>query len=132
MKFNITSQEHTTFDYDNFYKVSLDSLVERIRPYRKTTRELHKIMRNTRRHTKIGKRLYEEELLPEDYQILSEVYLPTIQSRKSNFGLNQTKQAIIKKYIIIKIQQKHLKQRYVIVKNAKVKKNIQNKQLPYI
>lgn len=97
MKFNITSQEHTTFDYDNFYKVSLDSLVERIRPYRKTTRELHKIMRNTRRHTKIGKRLYEEELLPEDYQILSEVYLPTIQSRKSNFGLNQTKQAIIKK-----------------------------------
>lgn len=99
MKFNKKVTDHNTFDYDTFYKVSLDSLVEHIRPYREVTSRLYNKLRNTRKNTKICNRIYKEDLTPEDYQILSEVYLSTVQSQMPNFGLEEREKAIIKKIL---------------------------------
>jgi GTPase SAR1 family protein len=99
MKFNKKVTDHNIFEYDNFYKVSLDSVVEHIRPYREVTSRLYNKLRNTRKNTKICNRIYKEDLTPEDYQLLSEVYLSTVQSQMQNFGLEEREKAIITKIL---------------------------------
>lgn len=73
--------------YDNFYQVSLDSLVERIAPYRKGTKTLYNEFTN---HGT-------DELTDADLAMLSEVYLATIMSKVSGFDLDYTVQRIMKK-----------------------------------
>lgn len=74
-------------NYDNFYQVSLDSIVEQIRPYRTATKTLY----NT--FTEDGSTLTDEELA-----MLSEVYLATIMSKDHGFNLNYTVRRITKKH----------------------------------
>jgi hypothetical protein len=78
-------------DYDDFYNISLDSLVERVEPYRKTTKLLH----NTLKAKKSN--LGSPELNESNFGLLSEVYLPTIMSNKSNFSVGKTEAAKLEK-----------------------------------
>jgi signal recognition particle GTPase len=73
--------------YENCYNVSLDSLVERVRPYRITTKLLYDEMRK--------KRL--EQLTDEDYAVLNEVYMATIRSKDLMFDSTYTVHRILGK-----------------------------------
>lgn len=75
-------------NYDNFYNVSLDSLVEHIIPYRKVTKELYNKIKTKKAGTKLNNT---------DYKLLSEVYLTTIMSKRNNLGLNSTRKRILNK-----------------------------------
>ena len=71
--------------YDSFYHVSLDSIVERVKPYRIATKLLYDEMKK------------KQELTDEDYAILNEVYLATIMSTDIGFDLNYTVHRILNK-----------------------------------
>lgn len=73
-------KKYTKKDYNNFYNVSLDSIIEHIKPYREVTKTLYSV---------IAERRGKNPLTNENYANLSNVYLPTITSKKSNFGLTQ-------------------------------------------
>lgn len=73
-------KKYTKKDFDKFYNVSLDSIIEHIEPYRKVTKNLYNI---------IAERRGKNPLTNQNYANLSNVYLPTITSKKSNFGLTQ-------------------------------------------
>jgi dephospho-CoA kinase len=68
-------------DYNDFYNIALDSLVERVRPYRAATKHLY----NTIKAKRSG-----APLRNENFAALSEVYLPTIMSSQANFKLPYT------------------------------------------
>jgi GTPase SAR1 family protein len=78
-------------NYDDFYNISLDSLVERVEPYRRVTKNLY----NTLKRKKIN--LGQDELNEKNFGLLSEVYLPTIMSNKINFSLGQTEESKLAK-----------------------------------
>ena len=71
--------------YDSFYHVSLDSIVERVKPYRIATKLLYDEMKK------------KQELTDDDYAILNEVYLATIMSTDNGFDLNYTVHRILNK-----------------------------------
>jgi len=71
-------------NYNDFYNISLDSLVERIEPYRNITKRLYNTLKNKKAA------LGSPELNQKNFGLLSEVYLPTIMSNKSNFSLGIT------------------------------------------
>lgn len=73
-------KKYTKKDFDKFYNVSLDSIIEHIEPYRKVTKNLYNL---------IAERRGKNPLTNQNYANLSNVYLPTITSTKSNFGLTQ-------------------------------------------
>jgi len=72
-------------DYDNFYNVSLDRIVERIQPYRNISKNLYNTLKS------------KKQLNNKNYGLLSELYLPTITSRNSNFSLESTRNSKLKK-----------------------------------
>jgi predicted AAA+ superfamily ATPase len=74
-------------NYEDFYNISLDSLVEKVKPYRAVTKKLYNTLKAKR------KELGSNELTNKNYALLSEVYLPTIMSKKSNFTLGDTELA---------------------------------------
>ena len=74
-------------NYNDFYNISLDSLVERVEPYRKVTKRLYNTLKNKK--TELGS----PDLNETNFSLLSEVYLPTIMSNKSNFSLETTEAA---------------------------------------
>jgi len=76
------------YEYDQFYNVSLDSLVERVIPYRITTKLLYDEMRKKRGI---------EPLTDGDYAVLNEVYMATIRSRDRMFDSNYTVHRILNK-----------------------------------
>ena len=76
-------------DSDNFYNVSLDSIVERVKPYKEITKEIYNILINERRKSNISNN---------NTRLLSNIYLQTIKSRRSNLG-----QSLIGKSMIDKI-----------------------------
>lgn len=65
-------------EYDNFYHVSLDSLVEKVKPYRNTTFRVYK------------------QLTSNNIGLLNSIYLQTIKSHNKNFSLKATKNSRIK------------------------------------
>jgi len=69
-------------DYDKFYNISLDSIVERVKPYRNTTM-----------------RLYNRLKSKDDLSILDTVYLPTIMSHDRNYSLSKTEKSRINKIV---------------------------------
>jgi len=73
--------------YEHCYNVSLDSLVERIRPYRITTKLLYDEMRKKR----LG------QLTDDDYAVLNEVYMATIRSKDLMFDSTYTVHRILGK-----------------------------------
>jgi dephospho-CoA kinase len=75
-------------DYDNFYNISLDSIVERVKPYRTTTKALYNTLKAKRGNS---------NLTNENFATLSEAYLPTIMAKTSNFKLPQTQNRITRK-----------------------------------
>jgi flagellar biosynthesis GTPase FlhF len=81
-------KKYTKKDYDNFYNVSLDSIIERIEPYREVTKTLYNV---------IVERRGNKPLTNQNYANLSNVYLPTVTSKKSNFGLTQKYQKSLEK-----------------------------------
>ena len=74
------------YQYEKCYNVSLDSLVERVRPYRITTKILYDEMRKKR-----------PQLTDNDYAILNEVYMATIRSRNLMFDSTYTVHRILSK-----------------------------------
>ena len=72
-------------NYENFYNVSLDRIVERIQPYRNISKNLYNTLKSKR------------NLTDTNYGLLSEIYLPTIMSRNSNFSLESTRSSKLKK-----------------------------------
>ena len=82
---------------DSFYKVSLDSIVEHIAPYREATKRLHNTARKKHGHVPVGENIYKYPLPNDDYAILSEVYLTTIQSRNKQFGLPEKERRVTAK-----------------------------------
>lgn len=81
--------------YEDFYNISLDSLVEKIKPYRNVTKRLYNTLKIKR-----------NELTDKNYALLSEVYLPTIMSKKSNFTLKNTEESKKKKIALLNTNQK--------------------------
>jgi len=81
--------------YDDFYNISLDSLVERVEPYRKVTKRLY----NKLTAKKVSSN--EHNMTEKNYALLSEVYLPTIISKNINFSLSATEKAKINKIAAI-------------------------------
>lgn len=75
-------------DYDNFYNISLDSIVERVKPYRTTTKALYNTLKAKRGNS---------PLTNQNFATLSEAYLPTIMAKTSNFKLPQTQNRITRK-----------------------------------
>lgn len=75
-------------DYKKFYNISLDSLVERVKPYRNATKRLYNTLKNKRGI---------EPLTNENYAVLSEAYLQTIMTNKSDFKIPHTTQRILNK-----------------------------------
>jgi GTPase SAR1 family protein len=71
-------------NYDDFYNISLDSLVEKVKPYRNTTKRLY----NTLKAKKVS--LGSPELNDTNFGILSNMYLPTIMSTQSNFSIEKS------------------------------------------
>jgi dephospho-CoA kinase len=69
-------------DYNDFYNIALDSVVERVKPYRTTTKHLYNTLKS--------KKAPGEKLTNENFATLSEVYLPTIMTTQSNFKLPAT------------------------------------------
>jgi hypothetical protein len=82
-------------NYNDFYNISLDSLVERVEPYRKVTKRLYNTLKNKKAMTE------EPELTEKNFGILSEVYLPSIMSNRTNFSLSQTEQSKIAKIMAL-------------------------------
>lgn len=93
-------------DYNKFYNISLDSLVERVKPYRNATKRLYNTLKNKRGT---------EPLTNENYAVLSEAYLQTIMTNKSDFKLPNTTQRILNK--ISGINQNTKKNKYKSKKN---------------
>jgi len=75
-------------DYNKFYNISLDSLVEKVKPYRNATKRIYNTLKNKRGI---------EPLTNENYAILSEPYLQTIMTNESNFKIPHTTQRILNK-----------------------------------
>ena len=75
-------------DYDKFYNISLDSLVERVRPYRVATKALHNTLKARKGNAALNN---------SNYSILSEPYLATIMSKNSNFKIPATMARITRK-----------------------------------
>jgi len=71
-------------NYDNFYNVSLDTLVEKVKPYRSVTR-------NAYQHMKQGK----NKLNNKNYIQLSTIYTSFIYAKQPNFKANQTRRRVI-------------------------------------
>ena len=78
-------------NYEDFYNISLDSLVERVEPYRKASKRLYNTLKNKKAA------LGSPELNEKNFSLLSELYLPTIMSNKSNFSLGTTEAAKLAK-----------------------------------
>jgi adenylate kinase len=78
-------------DYNRFINISLDGLVERVKPYRTATKRIHNTLKSKRATN-------ESELTNENYAILSEFYLPVAQQAvESNFRVPQTEARILNK-----------------------------------
>ena len=77
-------------DYNRFINISLDGLVERVKPYRTATKRIHNTLKS--------KHAANEELTNENYAILSEFYLPVAQQAvESNFRVPRTEARILEK-----------------------------------
>jgi dephospho-CoA kinase len=76
-------------DYNDFYNIALDSLVERVKPYRAATKHLYNTIKAKRG---------EGPLRNENFAALSEAYLPTIMSSQSNFKLPYTVTRLTNKF----------------------------------
>uniref|UniRef100_A0A6C0KV78 Zeta toxin domain-containing protein n=1 Tax=viral metagenome TaxID=1070528 RepID=A0A6C0KV78_9ZZZZ len=70
-------------NYDDFYKVSLDTLTESVKPYRNLTR-------NAYFHLKKGKR----EINNSNLGVLSGITSSFISAKKSNFKVNKTRRRV--------------------------------------
>lgn len=82
-------------NYNDFYNISLDRLVERVEPYRKATKRLYNTLKNKKAM------MESPEITEKNFGVLSEVYLPTIMSNRSNFSLSQTEKAKLKKIMAL-------------------------------
>lgn len=82
-------------NYDDFYNISLDSLIERVEPYRKVTKRLYNTLKNKKAATETPK------LIGRNFALLSEVYLPTIMSNRPNFSLRATEEAKLAKIMAL-------------------------------
>jgi hypothetical protein len=82
-------------NYDDFYNISLDSLVERVKPYRNVTRRLHKALKDKKSSLGVS------ELNEKNFGLLSEVYLPTIMSNKSNYSTKVTEASKMEKILAL-------------------------------
>ena len=72
-------------DYDKFFNISLDRIIERIKPYRNASKRLYNTIKSTK------------NLNDKNYALLSELYLPTIMSHDIDFSLVATEKAKMKK-----------------------------------
>lgn len=85
--------EKFNLNYNNFYNVSLDSFVEKIKPYRNTTKKLYNALQKRIAIIPNNKL----KLNNSAAALLSEFYLPTIMSKNQNFSLSKTERGITKK-----------------------------------
>jgi broad-specificity NMP kinase len=78
------------FDYNRFVNISLDALVERVKPYRAATKRVYNTLKS--------KHAAAENLTNDEYAILSEFYLPVAQQAvETNFRVPQTEARILGK-----------------------------------
>ena len=82
-------------DYNDFYNISLDSIIEKVKPYRNTTKRLYNTLK--------AKRVESGDVIlnNKNLALLSEVYLPTIMSKRTNFTLKNTEESKLKKINMI-------------------------------
>jgi len=83
--------EKMGMEYNDFYNIALDSIVERVEPYRKVTKRLYNTLK-AKKDT-IGTPTLNES----NFGLLSEVYLPTIMSKNTNLSLKNTTNAKMEK-----------------------------------
>lgn len=82
------------FDYNRFVNISLDALVERVKPYRAATKRVYNTLKSKHAAT--------ENLTNDEYAILSEFYLPVAQQAvETNFRVPQTEARILSKIEVL-------------------------------
>lgn len=76
--------DHLGMSYDDFFHISLDFIVEKVKPYRNKTQEAVRALSEI--HT---------PLTNTNYALLSKYYLPIIGSTSNDFGLNKTHMSVM-------------------------------------
>ena len=74
------------YDYNKFYNISLDSIVEKVKPYRNTTMRVYRALKDKKTN-----------LNDTNFGILNGIYLPTIMSYNTNLSLATTEKKMMKK-----------------------------------
>lgn len=121
------------YDYDNFFNISLDAIVEKIQPYRNATSDsYYKLLA---KKDELFRNMPNEErykFLNLDAAILSDYYLQTVMSTNSKFSLNRTKKNIndkIERYRNAGLLEELGKEKNIIkkAKNAEARKKKKGK-----
>ena len=87
---NVIREAGVHLTYDNFYNVSLDTLVQNVKPYRNATRQTHDAVRKAQGTYSKDNR-YKQPLTEDQYAAFSDMYLQIVQSKNPNFSIpNQT------------------------------------------
>jgi len=86
------------YNYDNFFNISLDAIVEKIEPYRESTLSAYYDLL-AKKEQVFSDLNNDERYKFQNFNaaLLSEYYLPTVMSKKSNFTLNNTRKNIKEK-----------------------------------
>ena len=74
------------YDYNKFYNISLDAIIEKVKPYRNTTMRVYRALKDKKTN-----------LNDTNFGILNGIYLPTIMSYNTNLSLATTEKKIMKK-----------------------------------
>ncbi len=123
------------YNYDNFFNISLDAIVEKIKPYReKTKKSYYNLMDKKSELFSNSPSLSNEEkygFSNFNAAILADYYLPTVTSTNSNFSLNKTEKNIsekIKRYRNITLLNEYKKEKEEKSKKARATKKKKNEE----
>jgi hypothetical protein len=111
------------YNYNNFFNISLDAIVEKILPYREKTQNSYYKLLNKKAEllSNVNTISNEDKYGFSDFNaaILADYYLPTVSSTNSNFSLNKTEKNISEK--IKRYRDAGLLKEYKNEKNAAAK-----------
>lgn len=83
---NVVKQAGVHLTYDDFYNVSLDTLVHTVAPYRDATIQTHNDLRR-REGTYSRDKKYKQPLTDAQYAAFSDMYLQIVQSKRPDFSV---------------------------------------------
>lgn len=85
---NIVKQAGVHLTYDDFYNVSLDTLIHTVVPYRDATMQTHNDLRRYEGTYSRDKK-YKQPLTDAQYAAFSDMYLQIVQSKRPDFSVSE-------------------------------------------